>query len=272
MNLSFSFEKVVKVLKRFFVVMLLFAIAFYALGYYITLRSTSVSYSSYTELYIHTTSASAEEYAKYMETEAKYADTYLIILNTYTFYDGLRETLPEKWRENPNITSSYIKNCVSTEKRSDSAIVRFTVYTYDKELTEDITKALYPHVRSYLATFEVNSVDEIEAPRPVTPTVSKSKYLSLILATVGAVLAFLIGYIKEIRDIRIKAVSELEAYGVPVLGVVPSFDSKASKKMGKYSYSGYDAYYQASAKAEDKDKDKDKDKAKSKNKKSKSSK
>ena len=71
MNISFSLETIIKVIKRFFLLMLVFAIGFYALGYYLTKRSTSVSYYSYTELYIHTISSSVEDYTKYIAAEAQ---------------------------------------------------------------------------------------------------------------------------------------------------------------------------------------------------------
>jgi hypothetical protein len=101
-----------------------------------------------------------------------------------------------------------------------------------------------------LRQFSVNSIQVVEDPRPAAASVSQNRYLSLILAVVGAVVAFAIGYILETRDTRIKNVQDLEAYGVPILGSVPSFDGKAPSKSKKYSYSGYDAYSDSAVKLE----------------------
>ena len=73
---------------------------------------------------------------------------------------------------------------------------------------------------------------------------------SIILAVIGAFIAFAIGYVKEMQDRRIRIVSDVEKYGFPILGVVPAFSSKPKKNSKKYAYSGYETYSRASSKAE----------------------
>ena len=64
------------------------------------------------------------------------------------------------------------------------------------------------------------------------------------------------------RDTRIKSVADLEAYGVPILGVVPAFNSKSSKKSGKYAYGGYESYSNAASSVEQKNASVDEKKSK----------
>lgn len=250
MNLSFSIDIIVKVIKRFFFLMLVCAILFYSIGHYLTKRSKSVSYYSYTELYIHTIASGVEDYTKYIDAEAKYVGTYLLTIDTYKFYEELRQQLPEEWKN--KVTAGYLKSCVSPAIKSESAIVRFTVYTYDAELTYAITQTLSVYMDDYLFNnFRVNSVQIVEAPRPSAPSVSQSRNLSLVLAAVGICLAFAFGYFREIHDRSIKTVSDVEGFGVPVLGVIPNFSSKPSKKGQSYSYRGYEKYSKASFEAEE---------------------
>ena len=249
MEATFSIDKVIKVIKRFFLLMLIAAILFYAFGYFLTQRSTSVSYFSYTELYIHTIATNSDEYAKYIETEARYVNTYLLTINTYKFYEELRQQLPEKWRD--KVTAGYLKSCVSPAIREESAIIRFTVYTYNSDLTYAITSTLSTYMDDYLwNNYSVKSVQVVEEPRPPAQSVNQSRFLSLGLAIVGAVLVFVFGYIKVMQDRRISSEADLEEYGVPVLGVIPAFNSKPTKKGRKYAYGGYDAYSSAADKAE----------------------
>ncbi len=250
MDFSFSIEKILKVIKRFFLLMIVFAIAFYALGYYLAKRSTSVSYYSYTELYIHTIATNSDEYVKYIDSEAKYVDTYLLTIDTYKFYEELRQQLPEQWKE--KVSAGYLKGCVSAAKRSDSAIIRFTVYTYSSDLTYAITQTLSTYMDDYLwNNYSLRSVQVVEEPRPPAASVSQNKSLSLLLAAIGAFFAFGFGYIKVMQDRRILSASDLEQYNLPTLGVVPTFDSK-SNKGGKYAYSGYSSYSNAADKIEEK--------------------
>ncbi len=253
MDFSFSLEKIIKVVKRFFLLIIVFAIAFYALGYYITIKKTNVSYYSYTDLYIHTTSSSVEDYVKYMDSEAKYVDTYLLTIDTFKFYEELRQQLPEKWRD--KVTASYLKGCVSPAVRDESAIVRFSVFTYSPDLTKEVATTLSLYMDDYLFNnFRVNSVQVVESPRPPIPSVTKNRYLSLILSVVGAITAFGIGYVKEIQDIRIRTIADMDRYKIPVLGVVPSFSSAPVKKGKKYAYGGYGTYSDESSKIEEMDK------------------
>lgn len=250
MDFSFSIDKILKVLKRFFLLMIVFAIVFYALGYYLTKRTKSVSYYSYTELYIHTIATDSNEYVKYIETEAKYVDTYLLTIDTYKFYEELRGKLPEQWKD--KVTSGYLKGCVSATKRSDSAIIRFTVYTYSSELTLAITQTLSTYMDDYLwNNYSVKSVQTVEEPRPPVESVSQNKFLSLAMAVLGALIAFGFGYVKVMQDRRIAVSNDLEQYEVPILGVIPSFDSSENKKGGKYAYSGYSSYSGASNRIEE---------------------
>ena len=253
MDFSFSLEKIIKVVKRFFLLIIVFAVAFYALGYYITLKKTNVSYYSYTDLYIHTTSSSVEDYVKYMDSEARYVDTYLLTIDTYKFYEELRQQLPEKWRD--KVSAGYLKGAVSPSIREESAIVRFSVYTNDPDLSKTIATTLSLYMDDYLFNnFRVNSVQVVESPRPPIPSVTQNRYFSIILAVVGILAGFSIGYIKEINDIRIRTVADIERYKIPVLGVVPAFSSSPVKKGKKYAYGGYDTYSNASAKLEAADK------------------
>jgi capsular polysaccharide biosynthesis protein len=230
--------------------MIVLAIVFYALGYYLTMRSKSVSYCSYTELYIHTISSSVEDYTKYITAEAQYVDTYLLTIDTYKFYEELRQQLPEHWRD--KVTAGELKSCVSPAKRSESAIIRFSVYTYDSELTYEITKTLSLYMDDYfLNNYRVNSVQVVEEPRPSAPSVSQNRNLSLILAAVGVILAFVIGYMKELFDKRIRSVADVENNGIPVLGVIPDF-SGSSKHGGKTPKHNYAKYAEASASNSDK--------------------
>jgi capsular polysaccharide biosynthesis protein len=236
MNLSFSVETIVKVVKRFFLLMIVFALLFYTLGHFLTKRSKSVSYYSYTDLYIHTIATGVDDYTKYIDSEAKYVDTYLLTINTYKFYEELRQQLPEKWR---SVSAGYLKSCVSPVKLSESAIIRFTVYSYDADLTAAITKTLSLYMDDYLFNnYRVNSVQIVEDPRPVSPSISQSRYLSLIFAALGIAIAFIIGYIQEIKDRTIRSVDDIGYIGLPVLGSVPSFTSK-SVKGARYAYSDY---------------------------------
>ncbi|MBO7253880.1 MAG: hypothetical protein J6V36_01095 [Clostridia bacterium] len=250
MDFSFSIDKILKVLKRFFLLMIVFAIVFYALGYYLTKRSTNISYYSYTELYIHTIATDSNEYVKYIETEARYVDTYLLTIDTYKFYEELRNQLPEQWKD--KVTPGDLKGCVSATKRSDSAIIRFTVYTYSSELTFAITQTLSTYMDDYLwNNYSVKSVQIVEEPRPPATSVSQNKFLSLAMAVVGALIAFSFGYFKVLQDRRILSSDDLEQYEVPVLGVIPAFNSSGSKKGGKYAYSGYSSYSEMSNKIEE---------------------
>jgi hypothetical protein len=60
----------------------------------------------------------------------------------------------------------------------------------------------------------------------------------LIFEALGVAIAFIRGYIQEIKDRTIRSVDDIGYIGLPVLGSVPTFGSKPLKK-GKRSYQEY---------------------------------
>ena len=233
--MSFSIEKAIKLLRKYFLFILAAAIIMAGIAYYYAKRSAVPVYSAYTELYSHT--FDLDDFYLSIGRERAFVNTYIELLNTLKFGEWVHGKLPEEYKRLTGPGGIYGSMTISTKKSTEIIVIR-TVST-NRDLALVIADTISHEVGNYLnACFGVKSVEIVEKARPSGMSVASYKNNVIIGFMFGALASFFAVFIKDMYDFRIRGVDELtERYNLPVLGIVPTFDSKSvSSKEMKYGY------------------------------------
>ena len=165
-----------------------------------------------------------------MNYAIKMLPTYIEIFNTNKFDNRVANDLNK--RINANYTPSTIKNALTIESITDTAMFQISVNTTDKDLSYEIAHQLeitLPKVMEETNKGLVKASVQDEPTRAVnSESLGYPKKIALG-AFIGAFAAAAYIILRNILDIRIKTEEELiEKYNIPVLGSIPNFESKGS--------------------------------------------
>ncbi len=234
--MNFSIEKIIKLLRKNFLIMLAVALLCSAAMYYYKKNNTIPVYTAYTELYVNTVFKEDGTLSSGISAERNYVSTYIEMFKTVKYSNEVHGFLSEE--DQQKITPNGIHNALAIGSKNETEIIYVRVYNTDRDLAHDIAKAVAQSAPKYLnKEFGVAAVKVVEDAR-ITGVSSVSYKKSVIIGFVfGAVLVFFIAFIKDLYDYRLRNSSEIkERYNLPVLGTVPMFDSKASGAQDKYKY------------------------------------
>lgn len=139
---------------------------------------------------------------------------------------------------------SEISDCITTEVDTNSQLVTLDVTMEDPQEAKNLASAIAKVAPGHIADIvEGSSMKVVASPvlasSPYAPSLPKN---TAVGAIIGFLIAIAIIVISELTDDRIKSVEELEKrFGIPVIGIIPSFED-ATRNKGNYNY-----YYKTSA-------------------------
>ena len=171
--------------------------------------------------------------------------TCIDLLDTNDFMDEISETYKERYPDAYATTpysGKWLKNhVVFSARNEESTIFTFSITTKNKDDSLRIGEIFKELAPDKIAKYEDNySIEPSDSPRRAeTPSNSKNLARNTLLGfMIGVVLAFLIVFIIDITDVRIKHESDIiDNYSLPLLGSIPNFEVATKKKKG-YGY-GY---------------------------------
>lgn len=233
--MNFSFEKIIKLIRKHFLLILAVALLCSVGMYYYKKHNSTPVYTAYTEMRVNTVlTEEGKEYAS-INTERNYVSTYIEILKTYNYSEYVRKDLLTKY---PALSAGEVFGSLNISQKNDTEIIVVRVYNTNRELAVDIANAVEESAQEYLHDlFSVASVGTVEDARFAGVSSVSYKKSVIIGFAFGALLAFFAVFVKDLYDYRLRSVSEIkERYNLPVLGAVPTFDSKSTARGGKYKY------------------------------------
>lgn len=234
--MNFSLEKIVKLLRKNFLIILSVALLFSAFMYYYKKNNTVPVYTAYTELYVNTVFNEDGSLSSGISAERNYVSTYIEMFKTVKYSNEVYEFLSEE--DKGKTTPNGIYGSLNIGRKNETEIIYVTVYNIDKELAYNTATAVAQSAPKYLnEEFGVDAVKVVEDAR-ITGVSSVSYKKSVIIGFVfGALIAFFVIFIKDLYDYRLRSASEMkEKYNLSILGMVPTFDSKSNTSGGKYKY------------------------------------
>lgn len=225
--MNFSIEKAIKLLRKNFIVILAVALLMSAAMYYYTIKTAVPVYTSYTELYVNTKGMEEDKYLG-IGAERSYSSTYIEILKTVQFCKVVYQGLGDEYK---SLTSpAGIYGSLRVGSKNETEIITVRVANTNSVLAKAIAESAAHNASIYLnEKFGVDNVEIVEDARISGVTAVDYKKNVLIGFLFGAVLTFFIVFVKDMYDYRIRSTEEIsERYNLPILGTVPTFDSKPS--------------------------------------------
>lgn len=249
MNIDANVRKILFALIKKWKLIVVFAILGGLLGYVYTANFTKLTYTSTVEFLAYavdsqqelddaasTTSSTSGDSIRVSNTSKmnyamKMLDTYIEVMNTNEFGNRVANDLNS--RINANYQPSAIKNSMTIESIENTAMFKITVVTQDADLSYEIARQLETTVPETME--ETNnglvraSVEDRAVKASSAGSLGYPKKIAIGVVA-GIVLAAAYIILRNLLDIRIKTEEELiEKYNIPVLGSIPSFESKQSQ-------------------------------------------
>lgn len=241
---DFSLLDIMQLLKKRWWIIVLAAIVVAAGAAFYSDWIYEPTYSSSVSVYVKTEQSqenSASDDVSQVNWALKVVKNYVEILKSNDFMEDLSNTyqsrFPEAWAKKNYTATRLSTKCVTYEAVEETYIFTFTVTTHAKDVSYNIGKIFEELAPQQI--IEVTGKDSItimdSARVASSPSNSKNMMRNTLMGfLVGAVLCFLIVFIIDISDVRIKDEEDLiEDYDIPLLGSVPNFES--AKKRG-YGY------------------------------------
>ena len=241
--MNFSLEKIVKLIRKNFLIILAVGLLFSAFMYYYKKNNTIPVYTAYTELYVNTVYKEDGSPSSNINAERNYVSTYIELLKTVKFSTHVYNNLSP---EDQKLTSpSGIYGSIAIGRKNETEIIYVKVYNSNHDLAYNIAYAIESYTAEYLSSeFKVQGVEVVDYTRITGVSTTSYKRSVIIGFILGAMIAFFVVFVKDLYDYRLRNSSEIkERYNLPVLGMVPTFDSKATAGSSNYKYySKYSKY------------------------------
>lgn len=232
--MNFSIEKVIRLLRKYFILILAVALLMSVAMYYYTVKTAVPVYTAYTELYVNTR-LTDDNKSNYISMEQNYSKTYIEMLKTIKFSKVIYQGLADEYKAMTSPASIYY--ALNVGNKNETAIITVRVHNVNEGLAKAIAESAAHNAGIYLKEkFGVENVDVVEDARISGVTSVDFKRNVAIGFIFGAFVTFFAVFIKDMYDYRIRSAAEItEKYDLPILGIVPSFDSKSG---GKYKHYG----------------------------------
>ncbi|MDD6728196.1 MAG: Wzz/FepE/Etk N-terminal domain-containing protein [Eubacteriales bacterium] len=246
MNLDANVQKIITLLLKKWKTIILFALIGTFVAYFFTANFTTLTYASSVEFLAtavdknqelsDSTSSSAVQQASNtskMNYAMKMMATYIEIFKTNEFNQKVANELNENL--STNYSASTIKNAITIESISDTALFKMTVTTTDADLSYQIAHQLEETVPDVMETKNSGLVTATVEDTALKATSAQSLGYAkkcLVGFAVGFVFAAAFYILKDLLDVRIKSSEELtERYDIPVLGTIPEFEFKSASQI-----------------------------------------
>lgn len=234
--MNFSVEKAIKLLRKNFILILAVALLMSAAMYYYTITTAVPIYTAYTELYVNTKATEGDKYLG-IGAENSYSATYIEMLKTVKFCKVVYQGLSDEYKAMTSPAGVY--GSLRVGSKNETAIITVRVASANNALAKAVAESAAHNASIYLnERFGVDNVEIVEDARISGVTAVDYKRNVIIGFIFGAFVSFFIVFVKDMYDYRIRSTEEIsERYNLPVLGTVPTFDSKPGAD--KYAKKGY---------------------------------
>ncbi len=239
---------VLKLLLKKWKILVVFALICAVLAYVYTANFAKVNYTSSIEFFayvedsdqelIDSTNLITKDGQKVSETSKinyamKMLNTYIEIFKTNEFSQMVADEI--NTTHGTSLTAAEVKKALSCQGIEETAMFTFTVTTHDADLSYNIATALEKCVPQEMQSTNKGLVRASVEDKPLKSVATKNYTKSCLLGVVcGLIIAAAYVFLRDFFDIRVKSEEELtERYGIPVIGVIPTFDLKSSKKKSR---------------------------------------
>lgn len=258
MNIDENVRKMLMLLLRKWKVLVVFAIIGGILGFAYTYHFVTPKYTSTVEFQVYAVDKASEiadnenmsgDAVRISQTSKinyamKMIDTYIEIMNTNDFNTKLANEL------NKRINSDYgpwvIKGSTTVESVENTAMFKVITTTTDSKLSYEIAHQLELTVPGVIDKSSNGLVNARVEDSPVESGYATSKgYPKKCAISTMAGLALAAAYIilRNLLDIRVKSADDLvEAYHIPVLASIPTFEGKTTSSRSAKSTDLYGIY------------------------------
>lgn len=235
--MNFSVEKILKLLRKYFLLILAVSLICAAFMYWHTIKTAVPVYTAYTEMYVNTIAPEGDKYL--VLGSSNYTSTYIEILKTVQFCKIVYQGLSDDYKKMTSPAGIYASMHVA--RKNDTDIITVNVHSTNSKLAMTIAESVWNSAGIYLnEKFGVDSVVIVENARPSGVTAAAYKKNVMIGFAAGAFLTFFAVFVKDLYDYRVRSADEIsERYNLPILGRVPTFSGK--KGIGTRR-KGYDQY------------------------------
>lgn len=224
--MNFSVEKAIKLLRKNFILILAVALLLSAAMYYYTIKTAVPIYTAYTELYVNTKVTEGDKYLG-IGAENSYSATYIEMLKTVKFCKVVYQGLSDEFKAMTSPAGVY--GSLRVGSKNETAIITVRVANANNALAKAVAESAAHNASIYLnERFGVDNVEIVEDARISGVTAVDYKKNVIIGFIFGAFATFFFVFVKDMYDYRIRSTEEIsERYNLPILGTVPTFDSKA---------------------------------------------
>ncbi len=124
------------------------------------------------------------------------------------------------------ITQDYLKGMISVSPKNDSSVIGISVTANDPKLAAEastaVTQAFMTRLRELTNANIVGILDAAQEPQaPISNNYTKNMVVGVL---VGIILALAIIYIRELFDMNIRYVEDLEnSLNLKVIGIIPKY-------------------------------------------------
>lgn len=170
--------------------------------------------------------------------------SYIGILNTMNFSEMISEQLAEDPEMSMQYPAKVLDRLINYSYEEDLEIFKVSVTAFTPADAHKIAATIENNAEDYIATKmgtaegTLKIIDNArENPNSIN---TKTMFAMIAGALVGALGAFFVCYMIDIKDVSIKDEKSFsEVIGIPVIGSIPEYSTfttkKQSKKNGKYS-------------------------------------
>lgn len=166
--------------------------------------------------------------------------SYIGIINTMNFAELLSEELAKDTEMTMQYSAQQLDRLINYTYEEDLEIFRVSVSAFSPGDARRIAAAVENNAEAYIATKMATAQGTLkiidnarENPSPVNV---RTPLTVIIGAIIGAIVVFVICYIVDVNDVRIKdEKSFAEELGIPVIGTIPEYSTftNKSKKQSK---------------------------------------
>ncbi|MBR3148641.1 MAG: hypothetical protein IKF64_00580 [Eubacterium sp.] len=245
MNIDANVQKILFALLRRWKLLVVFMLIGVLLGYVYTSHFTTQTYSS-NVLYLcqavdnsdeigdqnnsNGTSNTRISNTSKMNYVQNMMPTYIALMSTNEFYQTVADDLNKQYGS--GYSAGTISGAITMEPVEDTAMFKVTITTNGSDLSYNIANQLESTVPRYMKSMNDGLVKATVADKALKAEAAESLGYPKKCAfggIIGILLAGAYVVLRTLFDVRIRSSDELtDKYNIPVLGSIPSFESKSS--------------------------------------------
>ncbi len=232
-NLKRIFDALIS--KIAFIVAFTFIVGIGAFVYSETMATTK--YASSVSLYVNNEQSKTTKKVLGSDIAASQmlVDTYIVMIKSNTVLDQVLNILVQNGVEGYTVES--LRNCISAVAVDETEVFEITITAENPAQTYMIANVIADVapkiIQGFVEASSIKVIDYANEGKKVSPNVKQNTLIGLII---GLILACAIVVVGEMFDMRIKTEDDLDAWEIPVLGIIPDIDLAHGGRNGYYYY------------------------------------